>query len=209
MKRALLPLVLVCLLASSCRTTASEAEHTPAQVLSTWMSGSFTSAAQARDQQDLFFELQLHVTPIWTERADGPWLYVEQASATSLSRPYRQRIYRLVDVEAGVRSDAFTLPGEPLDLAGAWEDPERFAHLIPNDLQERSGCSIHLTRRGNQFVGGTRGQGCSSHLAGASFATSEVSIRRSVLEFWDRGFDENGEQVWGATHGAYEFVRVD
>ena len=73
---------------------------------------------------------------------------------------------------------------------------------------ERGGCSIFLRADGPAFVGATRGEGCSSSLAGAAYATSEVTITRDVLTSWDRGFDAAGEQVWGATAGAYEFVRL-
>ena len=56
-------------------------------------------------------------------------------------------------------------------------------------------------------MGGTRGEGCASNLRGAAYATSEVVIMPGRIESWDRGFDAEGHQVWGAEKGAYVFVR--
>ena len=64
------------------------------RALATAMTGNFTSAEQAKADPD-FKVIHLHIAPIWTERTDGPWLYMEQAAASSLDKPYRQRIYHL------------------------------------------------------------------------------------------------------------------
>jgi len=29
-----------------------------------------------------------------------------------------------------------------------------------------------------------------------------------MLRSWDQGFNEKGEQVWGATKGGYEFIKM-
>ena len=99
-----------------------------------WLSGSFSSAEQAAAQPDDYFDIRLEVVPIWTDREDGPWLYVEQAAAAALERPYRQRVYHVVQTEEGPRSDVYTLPGDPLAYAGAWQEPARFDGITPDTL---------------------------------------------------------------------------
>ena len=37
-------------------------------------------------------------------------------------------------------------------------------------------------------------------------ATSEVVVSPGRIESWDRGFDAEGAQVWGAEKGAYVFL---
>jgi hypothetical protein len=37
-------------------------------------------------------------------------------------------------------------------------------------------------------------------------ATSEVVVSPGRIESWDRGFDAEGVQVWGAEKGAYVFL---
>ena len=203
-------LLLALSLAPGCRLVGgARTQPPPTAELLEWMQGQYSSEAQAARDPDNYFDIRLFMTPIWMERADGPWLYVEQASATALERPYRQRVYHLVaEPDGGVRSEVYLLPGDPLAFAGAWTTPAAFAQVEPEALELREGCDILLERVGEEWRGSTQGAGCESSLAGASYATSEVSLGPGVLRSWDRGFDSAGDQVWGATEGPYEFVRV-
>jgi hypothetical protein len=170
------------------------------------MSGSFSSAEQAA-ADSAYFDIRLEMKPIWTDRDDARWLYVEQAVAAHRDRPYRQRIYRVRETDDGFESAVFTLPA-PEGFVGAFAESERFEILEPDSLVEREGCAVRLRWTGTHFEGGTTGRGCESSLRGASFATSEVRLFENRIETWDRGFDERGEQVWGATAGGYVFQKL-
>lgn len=181
------------------------------QLLGDWLAGSFSSAAQAAADTS-YFDIRLHVVPIWPDRPDGPWLYVEQATAARLDRPYRQRIYRLARVGGDLfESHVYTLAA-PLRFAGAWQKPEVMAALVslpPDSLEARAGCSIVLRRmKDGSFMGSTLGHDCASELRGATWAASEVTITASGMKSWDRGFDAGGTQAWGAVKGPYIFDRV-
>jgi CpeT protein len=177
--------------------------------LTSCMTGTFSSSAQADSDPD-YHDIRLVMVRIWPDRADGSWLYVEQASADSLDRPYRQRVYRLVALDDGTfRSDIYTLPADPSRFAGCWRDATPLARLTPNDLELREGCSIVLSPADSEmYLGSTIGDDCASSIAGASYATSEVRITPTVMESWDRGFNAEGEQVWGATKGPYRFDKI-
>lgn len=179
-------------------------------LLAQWMAGTYTSEAQASNDPENYFNVRLVMTPIWTERSDGRWLYVEQAMASALDRPYRQRIYQVSREGNGFESTVYTLPGDALAYAGAWQDPSRFDRLSPQMLAEREGCEIALKwdASSGSFTGSTLGNNCPSDLRGASYATSEVTITANQLTSWDRGFDASGNQVWGAQLGGYQFVKV-
>lgn len=181
----------------------------PLAELSAWMSGSFSSAAQHQQDPQSYHEIVLHMQPIWTARSDGPWLYVEQALATKQERPYRQRVYRLRLGAAGeVWSDVYTLPQDPLRFAGAWQEPKRLDELDPAQLVFREGCSLRLSRGADgAWSGATQGKQCPSELSGARYATSEARVEAQLLTSWDRGYDERDQQVWGAVHGPYRFVK--
>lgn len=174
------------------------------------MTGTFSSEAQSLADPDNFYNIRLVMVPIWEDRSDAHWLYVEQAAAEALDRPYRQRVYRITQPDnTTFQSDVYTLPGDPIVYAGVWSELNPLHELSPTDLQLRDGCSILLRKTGSgEFSGSTVGNGCASTLRGAAYATSEVNIRADVLTSWDRGFDANGEQVWGATEGPYIFNRV-
>jgi hypothetical protein len=193
-------------------STTRQEDDTTAEDFDTlvnWMIGSFSSANQA-DSDTNFYDIRLHMVLIWPERVDGVWLYVEQAAASNLDRPYRQRVYRLTAPTPGTFvSDIYTF-SDPLRFAGGWQKAAPLALLTPDSLTIRDGCAVWLERRRDgTFAGATRGDGCASNLRGASYATSEVVITATGIESWDRGWDERGNQVWGATDSAYRFERSD
>jgi hypothetical protein len=175
--------------------------------LATWMTGSFSSRRQAAADSS-YFDIRLEMVRIWKDRKDGYWLYVEQAAAGNLGKPYRQRVYHLTALREGFyKSVVYAIP-DPLRFAGEWQNEAPLALLSPDSLQARGGCDVVLQQSApGEFAGGTVGRSCESSLRGAAFATSEVTIRRDRIESWDRGFDESGTQVWGAEKGPYVFVR--
>lgn len=196
---------------ASCASSPKTAQQARGlHLLSSWMAGTFTSEAQASTDPEHYFNVRLIMSPIWTDRTDGRWLYVEQAMATALDKPYRQRVYHVTAVGDGYQSAVFTMPGNALDYAGAWNDPAKLAALTPESLTQRDGCEIvlHWDESESAFRGGTQAASCPSDLRGAKYATSEVSVRANEIVSWDRGFDAQGNQVWGATMGGYQFVKV-
>lgn len=203
--RILLPFLIAVssTLTTSCRTTpAVAAEHEVADLLA----GSYTSAEQAKADPE-FFEVHLHMARIWRDRDDGQWLYVEQAMSNALDKPYRQRIYCVTpNGDGSVTSSVFELPDAAARI-GAWRDQTKFDGDSPQQLTKRDGCAIRLARDGDRWVGATNGMDCASTLRGAAYATSEVRLSRERIETWDRGFDKQGKQVWGAKKGAYVFLR--
>lgn len=176
------------------------------------MLGTFSSLQQSKTDPS-YRHILLHMSRIWPDRTDGIWIYVEQAVAPTAAQaganPYRQRIYRLFQRDDGkLVSRVFTLPGDPLVYAGAWHTPALLKDLTPDQLDTRTGCDMLLTKvADDHFLGHTEGTGCQSKLNGSSYATSSAVIRPDGLHTWDQGFNDKGEQVWGATKGPYIFLR--
>jgi hypothetical protein len=176
-------------------------------LLADWMIGSFSSREQAA-ADSASYDVRLRMELIRRQRTDGHWLYVEQAIAGHEDRPYRQRVHRLSRHSPDtLRSDVYTLPG-PERFIGGWAAAAGdSATLTPDSLDLREGCAILLVRENEEsFVGGTQGR-CTSSLRGAAYATSEVTVTSEMLMSWDRGFNDDGAQVWGATEGAYIFKK--
>ncbi|MBK7140546.1 MAG: chromophore lyase CpcT/CpeT [bacterium] len=185
--------------------------------LADMMTGSFSSAEQAA-ADTAFLDIRVQMMPIWKHLSSAIYIYIEQARADQLDLPYRQRVYRLTQLDdTTLTSQVFELK-DRVKAIGAWR---KFADskvntglqylnsLTPDDLQAREGCTIYLHPEGDSaFVGSTRAQECTSNLRGASYATSEVRIAMDYMYSWDRGFDSTGTQVWGATKGGYWFKKV-
>jgi hypothetical protein len=90
-------------------------------LLRNYMSGSFTSEQQSKNDSD-FFDIHLQMKPIWEERKDGFWLYVEQAIVSALEKPYRQRIYHVNLLnDTTIISEVFEMKS-PMRFAGAYKN---------------------------------------------------------------------------------------
>jgi hypothetical protein len=174
-------------------------------LLKRWMVGSFSSQEQSQRDSN-FFDIRLQVYPIWKNRTDGHWLYVEQASASSMDKPYRQRIYQLTLTSRGMESIIYTFDN-PLSYAGK---PEVIEQLTRENLTTREGCEVVITRKDkNTFTGSTIEKNCPSELRGASYATSEATITKKGMITLDMGFNSANVQVWGSTFGGYQFKKVN
>ncbi len=205
MKKTIL-LLLICFLVS-CKKKENKTPEIDKELLelASLMQGSFNSEKQSL-ADSTYFNISLHMYPIWEDK--GHFLYVEQAMFSQQDKPYRQRIYELKRLdETSFISSIYTLPNDSL-WVGKWKSPEDFDSLKFEDLSLRNGCDVILVKSGeNHFKGRTREYSCESTLRGASYATSEVVITADKIISWDRGFDPEGHQVWGAELGGYIFDR--
>lgn len=173
------------------------------------MTGSFNSEAQAAKDSS-YYNITLHMYPIWENlKSDKKYLYVEQTVTSMPAKPYRQRIYEVSQINATqFKSVIYTLPDEK-SYVGKWTTPTFFNKISPTDLTIREGCAVYLNKKSDQhYAGSTNESDCKSTLRGASYATSIVTIKPGQVLSWDQGFDDKGEQVWGAVKGAYEFLET-
>lgn len=172
-----------------------------------YMVGSFSSEEQSESDSN-YFNIELEMVQIWKDRTDGPWIYVEQAVAETKEKPYRQRVYQIKQRSDGkIESVVYSIP-DPSRFTGDYKKEFPLLRLTPDSLMLRSGCEVVLYRTDDgYFEGGTVDKNCSSDLRGASYAASEVMIDKDKIITWDRGFDENGNQVWGSDKGGYIFKK--
>jgi len=178
------------------------------QKLCSYMTGTFSSELQSKQDTD-YFDIRLQMQHIWKHRTDGYWIYVEQAVADYVNKPYRQRIYQVVQTGDNMFESRVYEFDNPLQYAGAWNDTAKLNSLTIEELQLRNGCTITLIWNDTlqKFTGATADKNCSSNLRGAAYATSEVIIDEEKLISWDRGWDSNSKQVWGAEKGGYIFLK--
>ncbi len=206
MKKIFLLLTFIAVACKSEPKNESPIEEKMLQELFAMMHGSFNSEAQAK-ADTTYHNISLHMYPIWKEQ--GKWLYVEQALNAMQDRPYRQRVYEVKRTsDSTIASYVYTLPNDSL-WVGKWKTPEAFNALKKEDLDLRNGCEVILVKKGESFEGKTGNMSCESSLRGASYATSTVSVCKDKIESWDRGFDAEGHQVWGAEKGGYVFDKLN
>ena len=168
--------------------------------------GFYDSSEQASSSPD-YYNILLTMCPVPLPELGMHVLYVEQASADTPRSPYRQRLYSLEPgaSETQAVSRVYELAG-PGTFVGACDDADAFEIDMERVLL-LEGCDVTLDWDGARFVGGTEGDACGTDFGGATYATSEIVLDETVLLSWDRGYDDRGRQVWGATGGGYQFIR--
>lgn len=209
MKR-LLPFLLLSITFYNCKNTSKTEEikvDNELEELFNLMQGSFNSEIQSQVDSS-YYNISLHMYPIWEEK--GKYLYVEQALNSMQNRPYRQRIYEVTRSSDSTFSSAvYNLDVDSLWI-GKWKTPKAFDSISPNAIVLKKGCEVVLKRVApNHFVGKTGDNTCTSTMRGAAFARSEVEILEDKIMSWDRGFDADGNYVWGAEKGPYIFNKLD
>jgi hypothetical protein len=197
----------------SCKTeTKKTPQNTEEKIdllseLYTVMQGSYNSEIQS-EVDSSYYNISLHMYPIWEGK--GNYLYVEQALNSMQNKPYRQRIYKLNQLtDSTFTSEIYTLAVDSIWI-GKWKTPKAFDSISPKDITLKSGCEVVLKRLAqNLYEGKTGDTTCVSTMNGAAFARSQVDIMEDKIISWDRGFDANGDYVWGAEKGGYIFNKLD
>lgn len=186
---------------NSTKTTDPELDQ-----LTSLMEGAFSSEDQSKSDTS-YFNISLVMTRIWDDRTDGNWLYVEQAVASKLDQPYRQRVYHLQHPSKDVfTSDIYTIK-DALSFAGLQDDKQKRDKLTFDVIERKEGCTVTLVKHEDRYEGGTTADQCPSDLRGAKYATTKIVLKDGELISWDQGFDASGHQVWGATKGGYIFKK--
>lgn len=197
-------------------TAQPDAKEELATKLATWLEGRFDSKDQAK-RDPSYFEISLSMCSVDAPELGKRALYVEQAMIGKA--PYRQRLYVVEPIDAtSARSRVFELVAPKAAVGLCDREARTFAVA---DVTSRDGCDVEMHWVDTHFVGHTPdakwsstrfvpspgAQRCPSDLNGASYATSEVELREDGLASWDRGFDAEGAQKWGAEKGPYQFTR--
>ena len=204
MKKTIVLLVAV-LLTVGCKTSQNQSDSTELKELVSIMQGHYSSEKQALADKD-YYNISLRMTPIW--KSKGNYLFVEQAIFDKQDKPYRVRIYKVSQRGNEFISEIYTLKDEKAWI-GKWATPEVYDQLTEADIELKSGCEVVLKRTGkNRFEGATGDKTCPSELRAASWANSKVTVTKNTILSWDQGFDKDGKQVWGATKGGYEFIKI-
>lgn len=129
-------------------------------------------------------------------------LYAETARSDDLGSPYRQAIFSLYRYKDSIRlrTYEFRMPGNAQGvLVGTWAAPDYFPNVSRNELIAT--LDVELKPSGGGFAGSTP-YPYPTGKDGAVEMTSHVELSASKLITADRGYDANGNVVWGAGESA-------
>ncbi|MBD2326501.1 chromophore lyase CpcT/CpeT [Alkalinema sp. FACHB-956] len=149
------------------------------------------------------------------------YLYQEQALSKSLHQPYRQRFLQLSPspYSRTIRSLAYK-PQQIDRWINFCQKAKADRQIQSADLGEAI-CAVFLKpmtasfARGDlrdragfdrvEFVGTTPVDGCATNVRGATRIRNQVTLHSAGMDTWDRGYDAQGKQVWGAQGTAYQY----
>lgn len=173
----------------------------------TYLQGQYNSSAQ-NSRETNYFNISLVMFPIWEKETDAKYFYVEQAMVGKEDKPYRQRVYKVYQTGPHTIVSAIYTIKKQEDFVKLQESTKKQKSLKQEDIDHKEGCDVFLEYDGTSFKGGTSDKKCLSNLRGAKYTTSEIEVYEDKVISWDRGFTDNGIQVWGATAGGYIFDKI-
>jgi CpeT protein len=199
-------IILIPILNQGCKTSSVYVNKQGLKTLINFMEGDFNSTEQSKNDTS-YFDIRLHVHQVVTKNNEY-WLYVEQAVSTAQDKPYRQRIYKVKQLDnTNYTSEIYTITNEK-DWIGIHNDPLKMKKM-PLSIDQKKGCTVYIRLlEDGTYKGATNEKDCESKLRGATYATTEVSITPQMMVSWDRGYDTNGKQMWGAVKGGYKFIKA-
>lgn len=79
-----------------------------------------------------------------------------------------------------------------------------------DSLELKPGCAVILqwSDEKSMYFGSTGNKTCLSDFRGANYTSSEVQITANQVFSWDRGWNNDGKQVWGAEKNGYIFRKM-
>lgn len=206
---------------ASILTTAIVASCTPApnsinsevEEVASYLVGVMDTSAQAKviaDAPDVrMTACKVRLKETDSSQSDSPaiYLYQEQAMSRNLSAPYRQRFLRLAPSADGEQVESATFkPLAPKKLVGFCEKPEQERVIQMTEMGQKH-CSVFLEPADNGYIGETQAEGCPTNYKGAVKITNTIQLNAAGMDTSDRGFDAEGNQIWGAKERPYQFRR--
>ncbi len=129
-------------------------------------------------------------------------LYIETARADSPDQPYRAAFLQLYRRQGEVRMRTLEVrdPNNPINnlLLGMWAVPQ-YMPDIPRDAMIAT-LDLEFTKTDDGWVGETP-YPYPTALGGAFEMTSRMKLTEGRIESADRGYNADGDVVWGASEG--------
>ncbi|KAL7139801.1 hypothetical protein ABFS83_09G077500 [Erythranthe nasuta] len=197
------------------RLTKSTTRWDHTRIVADSLAGEKFSKEQASRDPDNYFNLRWLSCPA-AEMVDGSRvLYFEQAFWRTPHKPFRQRFFMVKPCSKEMKCDvelsthAIRDSEEYKNFCDRSKDQRPQPEEVIGDIAEHL-TTIYLKRcdRGKRclYEGSTPADGFSNAWNGASYCTSDLTVlKNSEIHTWDRGYDDNGNQVWGVKDGPYEF----
>lgn len=179
------------------------------QLTGTWKTTKPYKSKTLDDESTVDVHMMLSLAPISIEGMDNV-MYVESVLSDAPAQPFRQSVFQLYDYKGKVRLRTYTIAVNEDTLgviAGLTAAPDLFSAVTSEDLIPT--LDIELEPSSSGFSGSTP-YPYPTNKNGAVEMTSSVTFDGSALMVTDRGYDAQGDIVWGQGDDAtYAFEKSD
>ncbi len=199
----------VAAIAESANSVVSPIEKVADQLSGTWMTTSPYKSVKSDDGTMNEIFMTMGVSPITIQGMENT-LYIESSLSDTPWTPFRQAIFQLYEYKGKVRLRTYTMAmsAETLGVyVGLHAAPSHFQTI--NKDQLIATLDVELDVSGSGFSGSTP-YPYPTGVLGAVEMTSSVTFDGTTLTTTDRGYDANGNIVWGANEdSSYTFEQVE
>jgi len=182
-----------------------------AEQLARWISGQWTTAAQAqRDGRYVgYVDNFCTVRVVGAQPQQEIVLYLDKAPSADTSKPFRQQTVALRDRPDGVvEYRVYNDLKERSRFTGLCDRPAEARTVKPEELGEYR-CSLLFRKVGEVYVGATGPEGCPGKFANSAQSTTTIALYEDGLMLAStRAFDAEGRQVWGINGGPFEMRKL-
>ncbi len=141
--------------------------------LAKWITGIYSNSTN---------EIHLTMHPIWQNKNDGFWIYMEQ-SFTKNNKPIIQHIYQLIELKDGLYEMAvYEIPLKSRFI-GCWKKEHPLETLNPDLLIQKTDCTIIIKRKCQLiFEGNTIENDCKDSQNISEMIITKKSIKILIQE---------------------------
>jgi len=182
---------------------------TDIKTLARWMASDFSNQEQAFENPPFFAHIRVCMRPLPSDFLNCTSFFLEQAYDFMLNRPYRLRVFKIIQVDDHIELAHFKLKDQE-KFFGASRDLQRLQNLTLEDLEEMPGCDMIVSWTGHSFKGEVKpGKACIVERNGkTTYLDNSFEIDENKLISYDIGRDpETDELVWGSVAGPFHFKR--
>jgi len=178
--------------------------------------GRFSTTSQHKEEP--YFD-DVTVETFWIrDDMEGIWVYTEYSNTTA-SHPYRKLVNSIVWLnDTTMVSKVYTLvdpkmmdysPSE-LYLTGYPTFQQLLSQIKKSDLLYMEGCDVYI-RRGmdGNYYGERNSDECNDSYMSGNYVTSEFRVYPNMVVSLDRGWKNDGTQVWGSYRGYYYYRKIE
>ncbi len=186
---------------------AGPIEQIASQLSGTWKTTKPYKSKDLDDGSTVDVYMMMNLAPISIEGMENV-MYAESVLSDAPQAPFRQSIFQLYDYKGKVRLRTYTMAVSEDTLgviAGIGAVPDLFSGVASSDLIAT--LDVELNQSSNGFSGSTPYPYPTSS-QGAVEMTSSVTFDGKTLTTTDRGYDAQGEIVWGdGADSTYSFEK--